>query len=451
MTRTVRRTLLLALLLAAAPLVVGRAAAPHVYAITGARIVTVTGAIIDAGTVVVRGGVIAAVGATVTPPPDAALFDGKGLTVYPGLIDLGNSTGVSVPAAETARDAKTRLELERANRSVLLRAQVEAAACLEADASGLNRLAAAGITSILATPPGDMIKGRSSLIVTAVPPDEPQIGNVADERAGRYVVRTPVALHVSFPARPGFGSYPASLMGEIAFVRQAFLDAAHYQREVEHGERVKAAGRFGHDPALAALQQAVARRLPVAFEAGTAVEIRRVLSLARELALTPIITGGLEADQVAAELAAQKVPVLFSLNYPVRSRFLAPEADEPVAVLRRRANAPKVPAVLAAAGVPFAFASSGLAEPKDFVKNAARAVKAGLKPDAALRALTIDAAAIAGAADRLGSIEAGKVANLLVTDGDLFAEKTVVKHVFVDGRPVVIDPASQPPAAAGRR
>ena len=89
--------------------------------------------------------------------------------------------------------------------------------------------------------------------------------------------------------------------------------------------------------------------------------------------------------------------------------------------------------------MPFAFASSGLREPRDFVRNAARAVKEGLSADGAIRALTIDAAKIAGAAARLGSLEKGKIANVIVTDGDLFEERTRVKHVFVDGRPVTID------------
>ncbi|HEY6123423.1 MAG TPA: amidohydrolase family protein, partial [Steroidobacteraceae bacterium] len=98
------------------------------------------------------------------------------------------------------------------------------------------------------------------------------------------------------------------------------------------------------------------------------------------------------------------------------------------------ADAPKTAGELEKGGVLFAFASAGLKEPVDFVKNAARAVKAGLAPDAAVRALTINAAKIAGVADRLGSLEAGKVANVIVTDGDLFEDKTSVKHVFIDGR-----------------
>jgi len=177
----------------------------------------------------------------------------------------------------------------------------------------------------------------------------------------------------------------------------------------------------------------------VAFEANLDREIRRALAMAREFGLDPIVDGALQAGDVAAELKQAGARVVFSVNYPTRSRALAPDADEPIRELRRRASAPKVPAALRAAGVPFAFGSAGLPDPKDFVKNAATAVKAGLSADAAVRALTIDAAAIAGVADRLGSIEKGKFANIIVTEGDLFSEKMIIKHVFVDGRPVKID------------
>ena len=118
--------------------------------------------------------------------------------------------------------------------------------------------------------------------------------------------------------------------------------------------------------------------------------------------------------------------------------------------LRLRAHAPKAPGELAKSGVPFAFSGAGLAAPADFVKNAARAVKEGLTEDAALRALTLDAAKIAGAGERLGSLEKGKIANLIITDGDLFNERTHIRHVFIDGRMVNIDTTDTPAGRGGR-
>jgi imidazolonepropionase-like amidohydrolase len=179
--------------------------------------------------------------------------------------------------------------------------------------------------------------------------------------------------------------------------------------------------------------------MPVAYRAGSVNEIDRALKMIADFKLDAILAGAHQADQVAPELKSRNVRVIFNLRYPERLKSLAPDADEPIREIRARADAPKTPAALAKAGVVFAFESGGLEDPKEFVANAAKAVKAGLAADAALRALTLDAAAIAGAADRLGSLEKGKIANVIVTEGDLFAEKTTIKHVFVDGRPVRID------------
>jgi imidazolonepropionase-like amidohydrolase len=304
---------------------------------------------------------------------------------------------------------------------------------------------------VLATPSGDAIRGQSALINAGLPADEPQIGAVADERKGALVVKTPVALHVTFSEQPGGGNaYPNSLMGVIAFVRQAFIDAQHWTDSSRAAASTAASGRAYYEPAFEAMQPALAGRLPVAFEGETTRDILRGLDMARSFKLTPIVTNGREADQVVTDLKSANARVIFSLNYPTRPQNLAPDADEPLRTLRARANAPKAPAALAKAGVPFAFSSSGLNEPRDFIKNAAKAVQHGLARDEALKALTIQAATIAGAADRVGSLEPGKIANVLVTEGDVFDEKMQIKHVFVDGRPVDLE-AAAPPAQGTRR
>ena len=451
MSEVRRSQLILAALALAAgfALVPVRADAPHVYAITNARIVTAAGAPIESGTLVIRNGLVDAVGASVTAPADATTIDGKGLTLYPGLIDMGNAAGLDVPTPAVPRDARTRMELERWKRQSILHPYVEAANFVRSDAPELRRLAAAGITTILSVPPGDVVRGKSSLVNVVAPDDGPQIGNVADERRGFYVVRTPVALHIALVDRAQGTGYPESLFGVIAFIRQAFLDAQHYQAEWARYEKVKNVPRPVYDQALDALQPALAGRLPVVFHVNSALDIRRALALAKEFRLSPIISGAQEADQVLDDLKAQKTRLIFSLNLPTRSRMLAPDADEPIRTIRQRANMPKVPGELDRAGVPFAFQSGGLRDPADFVRNVAKVVKAGLSPEAAIKALTIGAATMAGAADRLGSLEKGKIANLVATDGDLFDEKTKVKQVFVDGRPVDLE-AAAPARPAGR-
>jgi len=407
------------------------------WAIQGARIVPASGAIVDRGTVVIRDGMIAAVGAAVTAPPGAQVIDGAGLTVYPGLIDMGGTRGLNMPAVPRADSPRTTEDVERVKADYMRRAQFRAADVVEPGSAALARAAAAGITAVLATPTGDGFRGQSALITTALPPDEPQIGALADPRKAPLVLRTPVALHVTFSERPAGGNaYPNSLMGVIAFVRQTWLDGQHYGRAIAIG-----GPGAGYDPALDALQTALAGRLPVAFEANTVAEIIRALDMAKAFSLQPIITGGREADQVVTELKAAGARVVLSLDFPTRPVSLAPDADEPLPVLRARAQAPAVAAALARAEVPFVFQSGGLDDPGDFRRHAVRAVQRGLAPDRALAALTLDAARMAGAAERVGSIEPGKIANLLVMRGDLFDEKATVTHVFVHGSPVNLDAA----------
>lgn len=425
-----------------------RTQSPYIHAIEGARIVPVSGAVIEQGTIVFRDGVITAVGAGAKVPPGAVVTLGKGLTVYPGLIDMGSTAGLRTLPAPRAENPQTTEDVERVKADYLLRAHLRAAEHLDATASALARAAAAGITSVLATPPGDALRGQSAMIHTALPEDLPQIGGLADERTRALVVATPVALHVTFSPRPaGGGAYPNSLMGVIAFVRQAFLDAQHWA-VVQKARSAGAARTIAPEapvfaPALEAMQPALTGRMPVAFQGETAREILRGLEMAKAFSLTPIITNAREADRVANELKAANARVIYSLNFPVRPDSLAPDADESLRTLRARAEAPRTPAALAKAGITFAFASDGMSDPKEFVKAAAKTVQQGLSKDEALRALTLAAATMAGAGDRVGSLDVGKLANIVVTEGDLFDEKMTIKQVFVSGRPVEMTP---PPA-----
>jgi imidazolonepropionase-like amidohydrolase len=404
--------------------------APYSYAITGARIVPVSGPAIDNGTIVFSGGTITAVGTGVTVPAGAITIAGKGLNVYPGLIDMGSSAGLEAPAIPRADNPQTTEDIERVKRDTLLRAHLRAADHMNPAATALTKAAEAGITAILATPGSDGIRGQSALVLTAIGADLPQIGALADDRRGAVVVRTPVALHVGVADSPAGGSaYPNSLMGIIAFNRQAFLDAQWYQQ----------ARNRPHSAPLEAMQSALAGRLPVAFRATTSREILRALDMAKMFKLDPIITAARQVEDVTADLKAANARVIYSLNFPTRRASLAPDADESLSVLRDRANAPKGPAVLDKAGVLFAFESNGLSDPKDFLKNAQKTVANGLSKDAAIKALTLNAATLAGAGDRLGSLERGKIANVIVTEGELFEEKSAIKHVFVNGRPVKLN------------
>jgi len=454
------------------------------YAITNARIVTAAGPVIDKGTVVMREGIIEDVGAAVTAPADALLVDGTGLVVYPGMIDMSNSSVVEVrttttqapPAAPAAGgrgrgavvatpDSVTWADQEREARARYLHPDVDAASLVELDGDDVRRLAAAGITTALAVPSQGIIRGQSALVNLTAPPDPAETSALATYRRGAVVVRSPVAQHVVFATGGqggGGGGYPGALLGVIAFARQSFYDAQWQKEARAFADRNKSAVFGGFEPALDALAPALERKVPVAFEASEQREILRALAFAKEFNLDPIIVGGAEAGSVIDDLKAAKAAVIVSANFQAAGTPAGRggggggggrgggDADTPVRITRMRQNAAKVPAALEKAGIPFAFTVGGLQSPAEFVRSVARTVKeGGLAEDSALKALTINAARLAGAAERLGTIEKGKMANVIVTDGSLF-DASKIRHVFVAGWPVDIEAAAQAPAGRGR-
>jgi imidazolonepropionase-like amidohydrolase len=447
------------------------------YAIKGATIHTSAGPVIANGTIVMRNGVIDDIGANVTVPADAFVIDAAGLHMYPGLIDMDNAAPLEGGETQAAAGGgggrgggggggatqtfATLEEAERAKRTAILRPHYMAAENLRPGTPALQALSSAGVTSVLAVPSQGIFKGQSALVNVAIPPDDPQISTIADYRGGLAVVKSPVAQHVNMAGRGGGQGYPGALLGTIAFTKQGFLDA-QWQRDAE--AQYQRAGAKGPrpiiEPALDALKPALAKQMPVAFDVNEAREIDRALAMAAEYGLDPIVVGAAYAAERKAELAAAKARVILSLNLPGAGGGGAAAAGgggggrggggaPSLRMMKFQADAPKVPAVLALANVPFAFGSGG-ATPANFVRNAGRVIKeGGLAADAVLRALTIDAARMAGAADRLGSLEKGKIANLVVTEGDLF-DGGRVRHVFIDGRPVeVVEPAA-PGANTGR-
>ena len=418
---------------------VGHAGDPGAFAIRNARIVPVSGPAIDNGTVVVSGGLITAVGASVEVPADAWVIDGKGLTVYPGLIDALTDLGLTPAAAPTpgaggpggaaARPAApggaaaatpARGPQDRPASTPW----VQAADDVKVDERRFESWRNAGFTTALTAPKTGIFPGQGAVI------------NLAGERAGDLVVASPVTLQVNFQPPGGFGGFPGSLMGVYAYVRQVYLDVQHdVDVRKQYDASPRGVGRPEYHRTVRAVAEAQAANRPVLMPATSEAQIARILDFAQELKLRPVLYGVHEAYKptAAERLAAKKTPVLVSLKWPERDSSADPEAEESLRLLRLRDKAPSAPAALQKAGVKFAFYSDG-AQPQDLLKNARKAVEAGLAADAAVKALTLDAAEILGVSNRLGSVETGKIANLVITDGDLFAEKTKVKMVFVDGR-----------------
>lgn len=423
---------------------VARLDAPDAFAIKDVKIVTGAGKTIAKGTVVFRKGLITDVGESVKIPGDARVIDGAGMTVYPGLIDGYTSLGLAAPAqaqapaggaggrqaavAAAAAVGQPSPEARLGDPSLAAADQVKPGTSFEDPRS-------VGVTSALSSPRQGIFAGQSALI------------NLAGEEASKLVLRSPVALTVQFSAGGGFGGgYPGSLMGTVAYIRQSFYDALHYRDEVDRYNRIKrGVNRPEHDKRLAALQPAIKGELPVLFVANSDGDIRRALMIADEFKLKPIIAGALYGYRVADMLKTKSVPVILSVDFPKRAADLPDDEEETLRALRQRAETPKGAAKLSQAGVKFAFTSGSL-RPQDFIANVQKAVENGLSKDEALRALTINAAEIFGAGDQIGTIEVGKIANLVVASGDLLAKDTKVRHVFIDGEQIELKkPDAAPP------
>ncbi len=399
----------------------GEGGEPRYFAVKNARIVTMSGTVIENGTVVIAKGLIQAVATNVTIPPEAWVIDGSGLTVYPGLIDAGTNIGLAQDedAKKPARGPGASGPEDRPGTTPWRVAADE----LKTDDKRIASWRNAGFTTVLMVPDGGIFPGQATVI------------DLGGERAGDYVVRPRASVQVSFKPVGGFFGFPDSLMGTIAYVRQVLDDTAWYaQAEPIYQANPTKTERVPYDRTEYVLNRAVQNSETVLLPANNTIQIVRAIRLANEWKVRAVLYGGQQGYEAATALAASKIPVLVNLKWPERAKDGDPEAEQNLRELRFRDRAPGTPAALAKAGVKFGLYSGGLDGPKDIFKNLKRATDAGLSSDAALRAMTLDAADILGLSDRLGSIAPGKIANLVVTDGDIFNEKTKVKHVFVDGR-----------------
>jgi imidazolonepropionase-like amidohydrolase len=417
---------LLVLAMAALPAFMWSSASGQTYAITNARIVTVSGPTIEKGTVVVRNGLIDSVGATVAAPADARVFDGTGLTVYPGFIDALTNLGLPGPTTPAPGAGGTQAQAAQStpsNYPIGLRPEDAAFDSLKAGEAQFETNRNAGFTTVVSVGRNGIFNGQSAVI------------DLAGDTVSSMIVKSPFAEHVSFTTLAG-GQYPASLLGTFSALRQMLLDARRLQ-EIQklYAANPRGIKRPDADKSLEALIPVLNGQVPIVLNANREIEIVRALDLAKEFNLKAIIVGGQEAWKVTDRLKAQNVPVLLSMDFPKRTTASSPEADpEAIETLRLRAETPKGPGKLAQAGVKFGFESGTLKSLNDFFTNAGKAVENGLPRDAAIRAMTLSTAEILGVDNRLGSIDPGKIANLAVVKGDIFGKDRFVPEVFVDGK-----------------
>lgn len=389
--------------------------APQVWAITDAKIVTAPGKVISSGTLVLRNGVIEAVGERVKVPGDATVISGKGWTLYPGLINASSRLGMPTELARSERGDKYPVAAVQADNS--------AALLFKPDAEASKPYRQAGFGIALTSPSTGLFQGTSAAVSLA-----------ESEKVSELLLRSQVGMHLSFE-RGSFGEYPGSLMGQLAATRQALYDA-------------RFDGWKGAAPrVIQALQPVVDKKLPLIVKASGAREIERALKLCKEFGLTPIIEGGTESYAVAQKLKDARASVFLSADLPAAP----PPSDTPESLqsLRARALAPTAAAALAKLGVPFALTTN---TPSELLKNLRKFIGAGLSEEQALTALTLSPAKLLGIEKQAGTLDEGKLGNVLAIEGDsLFSSRAKVVKVFVEGKPVTLAASTgTAPASAPR-
>lgn len=412
---------------------------PRIHALTNARIVTAPGKTIDKGTVLIRDGLIVEVGANVKVPAEARVWDLAGKTIYPGFIDAYSRLGLPEtlqpepvrvdhdPDDPNAKPKEVARESAKGTRSWNPRVTPErrAADYLNLDKKGTRKLRDLGFTSALIVPARGIFRGSSALI------------NLQETDVDTMVVAPLVAQHIAFDFdREGDRGYPNSLMGAIALIRQSFLDATWYQAAQEAYRKSPATTeRPETNASLAALAEQ-AQRNPAVFEAEDELDLLRALRIADEFKLKPILFGNGYEYRVRKTLAEKKTAIILPLDFPKPPEIERPEQALEFALdeLQHWDRAPSNPARLEEAGIPFAFTTQKLEKPeKDFWPRVRLAVRRGLSKDAALAALTSTPAEMFGVADHVGAIAPGRMANLVVASGDLFADEARVLTTWVDG------------------
>jgi len=389
------------------------------FAIVGARVVTVSGSVIENGTVVIQNGKIAAVGSNVAVPAGAERIDGKGLSVFPGMIDAATNLGLAeIPLGVNATVDVAEVGNMNANALAFIG--------FNPNSSHVNVTRVNGITTVMSYPTGGLIAGRAAVMnLNGATQDE--MGVLPD--AGMVINFPRVATFGGFGG--GFGRQTVDFNeavkrrdDQIEELKKIFRQAADYGMARDAYAKDKSLPYPPTDIRLEPMVPYVRGERAIFFTAERERDIRSVAKFVAEMKVKGIILGGQEAWKAADDLKKNNISVIYTniYNLPVRD-------DDPYDYLY------EAPSKMAQAGVRFAISTGNDgAEVRDLPYHAGLAGSFGLSKDDALKSVTLYPAQILGIDKDYGSIDVGKVANLVVTDGDMLEPRTNVKYLFITGR-----------------
>jgi imidazolonepropionase-like amidohydrolase len=383
----------------------------------GATIVPVTSAPIPNGTLIIENGRIKAFGpaGSVQMPAAAVVLDASGQFIYPGLIDSGTNVGL-VEIDSVAGTVDT-TELGDLN------ANAQAAVALNPHSELIPVTRVNGVTNVVSVPEGGIISGQSALI------------QMAGWTPKEMIVKAPLAMHIRFPRlrsaplvdvpqdEEAEKELKKSYTKDVDKLRDLLRDAQAYSRAT--AAKVK---RVDRDLILEALVPVVDGRLPVVMHANLERDIRAAIQFADEFKLKMILAGAQDVARVIPELKSRNIPVLLG---PILA--LPQREDDPYDLLFTNAK------TLYDNGIKFAIQTTEAQNARNLPYHAGSCAAFGLPKDVALKSITIFPAEIFGVADQIGSIEVGKIANVIVTDGDPLELRTNVKRVFIEGEEISTD------------
>jgi imidazolonepropionase-like amidohydrolase len=390
-----------------------------IFAIVNARVVTVSGAPIENGTVIIQNGKITTVGANVSVPAVAETIDARGLSVYPGMIDAGTNLGLS----EIGLGVPGSVDVAEGGE---MNANAKAFLGINPHSTHINVTRVNGITTAMSLPVGGVISGQSTII------------NLNGSTQAEMAIVPTFGLVINFPRITTFAGFnPFSQAPPVDFneavkqrdkrlddLKTIFKNAENYAKVQDAYARDKSLPSPARDIKLDAMIPYVRGERPVIFVAERERDIRGVVKFVEEMKVKGIIVGGQDAWKVADGLKKNNISVIYTniYNLPVQD-------DDAYDYLFA------APARMQQAGIKFCISTGNDGtEVRDLPYHAGLAGAYGLPKDEALKSVTLYPAQILGLSDRLGSIETGKIANLVVADGDMLEARTNIKYMFIGGR-----------------
>ncbi|MEN9570907.1 MAG: hypothetical protein RL172_2138 [Bacteroidota bacterium] len=389
------------------------------YAFTNASIVKDAQTTLSNATLVIRRGIIEAIGTNVAVPKDALIIDCSGKYLYPSFIDMYTDYGLAVAPASGNTNFGNRPPYQGISNTKgaygwnqAIRSETDAYKLFTVNEAKAKELRSAGFGAVLTHQMDGISRGTGSVVTLAA------------EKENKTIIKEKASAHYSFSKGTSTQDFPNSLMGSITLLRQNFLDAQWYKtKPVAEGVNLS----------LQAFNDNLV--LPQVFEANDKWNNLRADKIGDEFGVQYIIKAGGNEYQRVAEIKATNASLILPVNYPQTMDVEDPADARYVSLadLRHWELAAGNAAAMEKAGVVFAFTSHGLKETSSFMTNLRKAIAAGLSEQKALEALTKTPATLLGIYDKTGSLEVGKLANLLVVSGPLFAEKTVMYQNWVQG------------------